>query len=64
MLFRSELLLLRLDSRHDGHGEQLLVHAAVEVENLKHLLVGFRLGQERRVALLPQELARAKEGLY
>ena len=58
-----ELLLLRLDARDDGDGEELLVDAAVQVEDLEHLLVGLRLGLERRVALLPQELARAQERL-
>lgn len=58
-----KLLLLRLDTGDDGDGEELLVHAAVQVEDLEHLLVGLGLGLERRVALLPQELARAQERL-
>lgn len=57
-----ELLLLRLDSGDDGNGEELFVDAAVEVENLEDLRVGFGLGEEGGVALLPEELASAEKG--
>lgn len=59
-----ELLLLGLNAGDDGHGEELLVHSSVEVEDLEHLLVRFRLGQMRGVALLPQELASTEERLW
>jgi hypothetical protein len=59
-----ELLLLRLDSGDDGNGEKLLVDATVQLEDLEDLGVGFGLGLERRVALLPEELARAEEGFW
>jgi hypothetical protein len=58
-----ELLLLRLDTGNDGNGEELLVNAAVEVEDLENLLVGFGLGEEGGVALLPEELTSTEEGL-
>jgi hypothetical protein len=38
-----KLLVLRLDTGDDGDGEDLLVNAAVEVENVADLLVGLRL---------------------
>ena len=58
-----ELLLLRLDTGDDGHGEEVLKDAAVEVKNVEYLLVGLLLGEECGVALLPEELARAQERL-
>ncbi|KAI3476391.1 hypothetical protein L1887_62043 [Cichorium endivia] len=58
-----ELFLLRLDTGHDGDGEELLVHLAVEVEDVHDLLVGLLERDVGGVALLPEELARAEEGL-
>lgn len=59
-----KLLLLGLDSRDDGNGKKLLVHSAVEIEDLKDLGIGFGLGEEGGVALLPEELSSTKEGFY
>ena len=56
-----ELLLLGLDARDDGHGEELLVHPAVEVEDVSHLLVRVSLVGERGVTLLPQKFSRSDE---
>ena len=56
-----ELLLLGLDARDDGHGEEFLVDAAVELEDATHLAVRLSLVGEARVPLLPQKLARADE---
>ena len=40
----------------DGDGEQLLVDAGVEAQDLHDLLIRLRLGGESGVPLLPQEL--------
>lgn len=58
-----ELLLLRLDSRDDRDGEELFVDALVEGEDLEDLRVGLLGGEERGVALLPEELSGSEEGL-
>jgi len=57
-----KLLLLRLFALDHGHGQQLAVHLAVQLEDLQHLGVRLLLRGECRVPLLPQELARADEG--
>jgi hypothetical protein len=46
----SELLLLGLLTGHDGDGEDLLVHAAVQLQNVQHLLAGLLEGREGAVA--------------
>lgn len=58
-----ELLVLRLDALDHGDGEELLVNAAVEFEDLVDLLLGLSTGHEGGVALLPEELASPKERL-
>lgn len=58
-----ELLVLRLDTGDERDSEELLVDAAVKVEDLEDLLLGLSPGEERRVALLPEELARPEERL-
>ena len=58
-----ELLLLGLASGYDGDGQHVLVDLSVEVEDGHHLLIGLWFGGERRVALLPEELAGAQERL-
>lgn len=58
-----ELLLLGLDTGNDRDSEQVLVYFAVELEDLSHLRVGFRLCEVSGVSFLPEEFASAKERL-
>ncbi|RUS26503.1 hypothetical protein BC938DRAFT_470687 [Jimgerdemannia flammicorona] len=48
-----ELLLFRLHTLHNRDSEEILVDLRVERQDLTDLDVGLRLGQVRRVALLP-----------
>mmetsp|Transcript_16181 Transcript_16181/g.33201 ORF Transcript_16181/g.33201 Transcript_16181/m.33201 type:complete len:762 (+) Transcript_16181:84-2369(+) len=57
-----ELLLLGLVPRDDGHGEEVLVDAAVQLQRLPDHDVGVVVGCVGRVSLLPEELAGAQEG--
>lgn len=59
-----ETLLFRLDTLDDGKREQVIVDLLIQIQNLADLLASALEGQMGRVALLPQELTRAKEGLY
>ena len=59
-----EFLLLRLDTRDNGDGEEVFIDLAVQVEDLSHFGVGFGFGEESGVAFLPEELARAEEWLW
>jgi hypothetical protein len=58
-----EFLFLGLLALEDGDGEEVVVDRRVQVEDLEDLLVGLGAREEGSVALLPQELARAEEGL-
>lgn len=58
-----EFLFLGLDTGNNGNGEELLVYAAVEVEDLQNLSVGFGLAEMCSVALLPEEFTRSEERL-
>ena len=58
----SELLLLGLTAFNHRHGQQLLVHASVVVQNLEDFFRSLLLGGESTVAFLPEELTRANEG--
>mmetsp|Transcript_86091 Transcript_86091/g.251888 ORF Transcript_86091/g.251888 Transcript_86091/m.251888 type:complete len:430 (+) Transcript_86091:1041-2330(+) len=57
-----EGLGLGLGAPDDRQREQLLVDAAVEVQDVEHLLLGGGLLGKGGVALLPEELPRAQEG--
>ena len=56
-----ELLGLGLATTDDGDGEELLVDASVELENLENLLAGGLLGKVGGVTLLPHELPGTEE---
>lgn len=58
-----KLLLLGLAATDGGDGKELRVDARVVVENLKDFLLGGLARQVRSVALLPEELTGAEEGL-
>ena len=58
-----KLLLLRLLTLDHGNGQELLIDAGVQVQNLDDLLMGSILGQMSSVALLPQELTGSQERL-
>lgn len=58
-----EFLLFRLDTGDDGNSKKILVHPAVEVENVAHFLVGLGSVQVGSVAFLPQEFSRSQERL-
>ena len=47
-----------LDHLDDGHAQQVLVDAAVEVQHVEHLLCGCLEGCVRRVPFLPRKRAR------
>ena len=58
----SKLFLLRLAAFNHGHGQQLLVHASIVIQNLQDFLRGLLLGGECAVAFLPEELTCTNEG--
>lgn len=58
-----ELLLLGLDTGNDRDSEKVLVYFAVELEDLTHFRVGFRLCEVSGVSFLPEEFACAEERL-
>ena len=57
-----EFLRLRLETRNDRHGHEVLVHPAVQVQDLAHFDVCFGFRRECGVTLLPKELAGTNEG--
>ena len=59
-----EFLFFGFDAWDDGDGEQVGVDPAVEVEDLADFGVGFGFGEVCGVAFLPEEFARAEEGLW
>lgn len=59
-----KLLLLRLDAWDDRDREELLVYAAVEVEDLQDFLVCLFACKMSGVTFLPQEFSSSKEWLY
>ena len=58
-----KLLGLRLHTLNGGHGKQIRVDVVVVLGDLVDLLLGALAREVGGVALLPQELTRAKEGL-
>jgi hypothetical protein len=60
----SKLFLLRLHALDHRNCKQLLVDASVEFKDVKHLLVGFRLGQVSRMTFLPQIFTGPEEWLW
>ena len=60
----SKLFFLGLNTRDDGHGEELFIDSAIEIKNLKDFSVGFGFREVGGVALLPKELAGTEEGFY